>query len=175
MVDFVQDRRRRLTTPQAPAMKVSGRVYLILSANFFAKRGKKMEPTAEFSDTVLQELSKRDNGDTYVVLYGDEAPASLLTALEAKKGTLDVRLFQLDAKQVGDTMLKLKKLLQDLGLKFSPVREIRTVSHINISKFVQGDRLVTIASDDYKKFGFDPDKELTFQDKVERRKRAAWV
>lgn len=173
-----------LVSDSAPRRKLSGvkptsnnkqSVYLILSPVFFSRRGKQMEPLDEFSEEVYSNLVDGDKGSTYIILHKQEDLPSVVLQNLVKKDGLDMRFFEIDSAQVGDTISRLKNLLQSLGLRLCPMRNPRTVSPLNIQKFVQGDRLTTVKDDDYAIFGIAPDKELTFQDMVKKRKQSSWL
>lgn len=175
---FLDDRPRRISVASQVTTS-ENRVFLIHSPNFFAQRGKKMEPLPEFSDKVFEDLVSQDKGDTYIVLLDTRKLTEVETIVkELKKrcsSNVDLRIFEMNMLQIGDTISRLKNLLQGIGLRFTPIRNPRTVSPLNIYKFVQGDRMVVVKDDDYAKFGIEPDKELTFQDMVKRRKQSAWL
>lgn len=77
--------------------------------------------------------------------------------------------FKLSDFSIAETMIRLKARLQDLGVKFKPVRSLRTVSPLNLEKFTKGLRV--FSSEDYKKAGIEPDKKKSFQELVEVRQK----
>jgi hypothetical protein len=84
-----------------------------------------------------------------------------------------LRIFRMKDGAVGETTVRLKNMLLELGVKFRPIRNARAMSYLNIDKFARGG-LTVIRSDDYDKIGITPEKEVTFQDLVKKRRRSAW-
>ncbi len=176
MSDFVNDRPSRGTfVPQTPQTASSGHIFIIQSPYFFCRRGKNMEQTDEFSDKVIEELVERDKGSTYILLCvgkGAGLVKSLKESAAFKK--IDMRFFPVNTGAAGDTITRLRHFLTNMGVSFKPIRNLRTVSTLNIHKFVKYHLVTFVEEDDYAALGISPDKELTFQDRVQQRKRVAW-
>lgn len=173
MVDFMMDKPRRRGLAAAVKEEAGTEIYLISSAEFFSFRSKDMTPTGEFSQAIVDQLLAKYPLATFVV-YCTPSCAPIRAALDALQNPC-IRTFESDPQNVGDTAVKLKSFLTSLGVRFKPIRNPRTVSVLNISRFVVGGTLQCITRDDYDKLGIEPDKELTFADMAKQRRKNAWL
>ena len=171
MTRFVDDRPRRALVEGLPVISEEApqKVTLITSPMFFLQRDKNWMPrVGEFAETVLEGLlAKRPEGVVMVVLH---------TSTEWMRERMEAagfRIFLVKEGEASETTIRLKQTLLDLGIRFRPIRNTRTVSYLNIHKFARNN-LVAVGADDYATLGIEPEKEITFQDMVKKRARKAW-
>jgi hypothetical protein len=166
-MDFTNDRapRRGVATTGAATPKT----VVVTSPAFFAKRDKKMKPLPEFSGELMQRLAAAHPGSHVLVLMHKEWMAFKQPLLDAGAHTFDINL-----DDIGATMERLVQELRMLGVQFRPIRNIRTVSPLKLKTFIRAETCLVVDQDDYEKAGVTPDKEITFQDMVKKRVRAAW-
>ena len=149
-------------------------VVLIASGDFFLQRDKKMEPReGEFASKVLEALTAQQREQPQaraIVVCLHDQQKWMKPHLE---GIPFLRVFRMKDGAVGETTVRLKNMLIELGVKFRPTRNARAMSYLNLDKFARGG-LTMIRSDDYDKIGIEPEKEVTFQDLVKKRRRSAW-
>jgi hypothetical protein len=127
----------------------------------------------EFSAATLSALHAAHPDTIFVVCVGQDWQ-EFWEILEKPPEGMDVRLFRLDEDAAGETSARLRAMLVGLGVRFKPIRNPRTVSYLNIHKFILDDTCCVVGRDEYEKLGIDPDKELTFQDMANKRARSAW-
>jgi hypothetical protein len=142
---------------------------------FFTQRDKDMKPRDEYADGILRQLKDKYEGATFVVCLSPDYEwlRDKIDSSEDAKG-LDLRFFKIRFDAAGETTLRLRELLKRLGIRLRPIRNPRSVSFLNIHQFVVDERFQLVQSDDYDKLGVAPEKELTFDDMVKKRRQAAW-
>jgi hypothetical protein len=150
--------------------KPKGNIILFTDGCFFVERDKDMKPKEGqlFCDRVADDLLVAQAGKHVIVML-DEEHTWMKDRLEAKK--IEVFMLKLDA--AGETTLRLVTMLRERGVRFRPFRNMRSVAHLNISKFIVEGAEV-FGPSDYELLGVKPEKELVFEDFKKERARKAW-
>jgi len=172
MSDLLNERPKRKILGN-PISNSSDVVYFV-STSLFMKRGKKMEVTNEISTDTISALSTLYPNSIFLIM-ALPANKELAERIYSSKGSLDIRIFNVDETNIRDTNLRLKKALEGLGLQLFHIKNPRTVSYLNIHKFVVDSKLVRIEPDDYASLKISPEKEATFEDLARVRRKKAWI
>ena len=173
-MDWIDERPKRKFRAKNPDQKK--KLILVTDAAVFAARDKKNQPKQEFSAKIVEQLKESRHADALFFVCLSPAWEIFREPLEASG--LNVVIFRLMLDKIGDTMVRLRRELQSNGVKFKPIRNPRTVSHLVIDRFIRDDSCLVVHADgtEYGKLSIQPDKELTFMDKARARKRkSAWV
>jgi hypothetical protein len=149
---------------EAPKDEVQKKVFLFSSIEFFCKRDRDMKPLQEISQRIVDEVCEHPVHNIVCLTPKDH------WAREQLKAVLE--LFDLDCEPIAATSA-LKKRLMELGIRFKPVNP-RQMTYLNLYTFAVNNMLTCILKDDYAKVEIEPDKEVTFQDLVQKRKRDGW-
>lgn len=167
---LLDDRPYRRMVSASPAKTPSRKIYLFSSVEFFQKRDRDMNPKKEISSLILDEVCERLDIHRIVCVREDDDD---WIRESLKDYPLEQFLISKKSPIQGTSGLKIR--LKELGVQFRPVQNPRQMTYLNFHKFVVNDDVLTcFLKDDYAKFGIDPDKEVTFQDLVQKRKREGW-
>jgi hypothetical protein len=149
-------------------------VILFTDVDFFAERDKDGKPKGRWSAKVWdQVVEKFLNGEHRLIICVDDELGKWAKGNFVAEHHDDLTVFTIKPGSATENTLRLQITLQSLGLKMKTIRNKRTVSFLNIHKYVVGG-LSYYAADDYEKAGVAIDKELTFSDMVSQRKSSAW-
>jgi hypothetical protein len=163
--DIAQNRGIKTKEPTKP----SAPVVLVTDAKFFARRDKDNIPIEEFSQRTWDGLFANCAEHRIVICIADEDSWIRDHVQPGDRW----EFFRIKYDSIGETTIRLRVVLSDLGLQFRPIRNPRTVSFLNIQKFVVGD-FTLLGTDDHEKVGLAPDKDLSFQDLANLRRKSAW-
>ena len=156
--------------PMPQKKELPKHVVMIASSGFFSTRGKKMEVEGVFSPETADALVAKYPDTSFIVCIHPSADPGFAEGFAQYPA---LRPFKIKKGAAGETTLRLKALLQDLGVRFKPIRNARAVSYLNISSFTAKPMTVYM-HDDYEKAGIEPDKKQTFTDMSKKRRAAAW-
>lgn len=149
-------------------------VILFTDIDFFTSRDKDGKPKGEWSSKVWdQVVEKFLNGENRVIICVDDELGKWANGNFITGHHDDLIIFNIKAGSATENTLRLQVTLQSLGLKMKTIRNKRTVSFLNIHKYVQGN-LAYYSADDYEKADVQMDKELTFADMASQRRSSAW-
>ncbi len=149
-------------------------VFFITDLDIFMKRDERMKvKPAEVSPVIIDALKAKWPGATYVVILTPEQANHPAVSI-GSHGLDNFHKYVVNPNQVGETTAGLIKFLKDLRIEFTPIRNPRTVSYLNIDKFIKSPKLTKIEANDYDKLGIEPDKDPSFQDLAKKRLRDAW-
>ena len=160
-------RRRGLVKSDDEERTPTKNVVVVQSPAFFMKRDKENHPTREFSERVFQEFSLKFE-DAHVIVCVDDPNEAW-----AKEHLSALEIFRVHFAEANQTTIRLRARLQDLGIRFKVTRNSRQMSFLNLDRFAL-DPYLSVGADDYLAMEIEPEKELTFQDMVAKRRRNSW-
>lgn len=170
MGSLLDDRphRKMVSLKESSEQTIVKKVLLFTKPAFFCKRDRDMKPEQEISQRVIDDVRQTGAHCVVLVVSDDDWMKEQLT-----QAGLD--LFYINSIRPVVSAKSLKNYLVKLGVQFSYIRDFRQVTWLNMSKFTVNNILEVIRQDDYAKLGIKPDKEVTFQDMANDRKRGAWL
>jgi hypothetical protein len=153
------------------------RLLVILGPIFFAKRDKdnKAERPYVRSEIVWQQVEAR--WDRVVTLMGvdDQRLQQGYQQLVMGDRKIHIDAVTVDTTDIGASTQRVIDYLRGRGIRMALPRNRRTVSWVNLQKFVSAGQSVTfVGEDDHVSIGVEPEKELTFKDLADKRARSGW-
>ena len=144
-------------------------VHLFLDPRFFCQRDRDMRPEeGKMSQRILSTVA---TSDAHCIVLMAAADQRYQEPLEAA----GFDLFHMNPQQSVVSAKMLKQKLIELGIRFKYIDNPRRLTWLNMHEFVAAGEIQSFARDDYEKYGIEPDKEVTFQDLADRRKKNAWL
>ena len=149
-------------------------IVVITAGSFFQQRGQELDVLRGYSDKIHNALLHQQENvyprrQLVVCVYDSEQ-----WMVERLEQIPRLHLFTMYVGSFGETIVRLRALLQGFGVIFKPVRNLRAMSHLNLEKYALGG-LRVVTADAYDRLGLTPDKEETFAELAARRGRNGWI
>ncbi len=148
-------------------------VRLFSDIEFFCKRDKDNKPLKEFSERVWRDTLAECEGQHLIVCI-EKATNWMREFFEGQPKNGRFEFFNVKYTNAAETTLRLRARLEEMGMQFRPIRNTRSVSFLNIHKFIHTGDFMTFGLDDHATVNVKVDKELTFQDLAAQRRSNAW-
>lgn len=144
------------------------RVLIVTSADFFRHRTSSMSVTDRFSEKVLEAVL---NKCELLIVFSQ---LSDLQASQHLSGNDRIKLCVIDRDNVAVTQDRIVHLFIMCKIKVNFPRIRREFSWLKIKQYIQDPTVLVVGENDYKEIQIEPDKDLSFKELVQQRKRTGW-
>lgn len=147
--------------------KAFKKLLIVTLPAFFAQRDIKNQVKGTPSVRVMEQI--KEKFDTVLVFISAKD-------LESHRDYFaGVDTCVIDATAVTESLERLtRKLMDDYGVEAAFPKNNRTVSWLNIGKYIYDKRVTVVGQNDHAVIGIDPDKEFSFQEMRRQRRRDGW-
>jgi len=164
--------RRRLKKPKKETVPT----LVVADPNFFAKRDKRgfVPKEFEYSEDMLR--AARAKFDLIVVFERRRRKIrDRFSKFLESLGIDGVRVVEYTGRDVETITSAWKTTLMEMGASFRRVRNPREITYLNLANYMNAPHITWVGPDDHKKIKINLEKDKTFKElQEERRKRAEW-